>query len=62
MDLYEKVKKLAESKGLSIAALEREANIANGTIWKWKDGADRVRFSTIKAIAKVLEVNIEELV
>lgn len=61
MKLYEKVKTLADSKGITIAALEKQAGIANGTIGKWRDDRD-VKMSTITEIAKVLEVSIADLV
>ena len=61
MKLYEKVKSLAEAKGISIAALEKKAGIANGTIGKWRDDRD-VKVSTITEIAKVLGVSIADLI
>lgn len=61
MKLYEKVKSLAEAKGISIAALEKKAGIANGTIGKWRDDRD-VKVSTITEIAKALGVSIADLI
>lgn len=61
MKLYEKVKALADTKGMTIAALEKQAGIANGTIGKWRDDRD-VKMSTITEIAKVLGVSIADLV
>lgn len=61
MKLYEKVKALAETKGITIAALEKKAGIANGTIGKWRDDRD-VKVSTLTEIAKVLDVSIADLV
>ncbi len=61
MELYEKVKKLAEAKGFSIASLEKAAGLANGTIGKWRESSKGVTFNSIKAIANALNVSIEEL-
>ena len=61
MNLYEKVKNLAVLKGLSIAALEKAAGLANGTIGKWRDSSVGVRLESVKAVAVVLGVSIEEL-
>lgn len=60
--MYQRVKALAEEKGYSIAALEKAAGIANGTIGKWKDSDDGIRLKTLKALVKVLDVSIEELI
>lgn len=35
MSLVERIKKLADSQHLSLAALERECGLGNGTIRKW---------------------------
>lgn len=61
MELYEKVKALAEAKGFSIASLEKAAGLANGTIGKWRESCKGVTLNSVKAIAAVLEVSIEEL-
>lgn len=57
--LYDNVKSAAEKKGLSIAALEREAKIANGTIGKWRISSPNVD-SLIK-VANVLNVSLKKL-
>lgn len=59
MTLYDKVKELAVKAGLSIAALEAKADVANGTIAGWKNG--RPYAETLKKVADALEVSIEEL-
>lgn len=61
MDLYEKVKALAEAKGFSIASLEKAAGLANGTIGKWRESSKGVTLNSVKAVATVLEVSIEDL-
>lgn len=59
--MYSKVKKLADEKGISIAALEKQAGLANGTIGKWRDSDKGVRVSSLAAIAKILDVPMEKL-
>ncbi len=59
MTLYEKVKQLADSKKKSIAAVESDAGVANGTIAGWKTG--RPYAETLNKVAKALEVPIETL-
>lgn len=59
--MYNKVKEMADKKGISIAALEKQAGLANGTIGKWRDSDKGVRASSIAAIAKALDVPIEKL-
>lgn len=59
LKMLEKVKKLAESKGLSIAALENKAEIGNGTISRWDKSKPNLK--TLEKIAIVLEVPITDL-
>lgn len=59
MTLYDKIKQLAKSSGISIAALEVRAGVANGTISGWRTG--RPYAETLKKVADALEVSIEEL-
>ena len=59
--MYDKVKELAEKRNMSIAEVERVAGLSNGTIGKWRDGKNGVRFESVKAVAEALEVKIEEL-
>lgn len=55
----ERIKELARIKGLSIAQLEVQAGIANGTIGGWKESRPFV--DTLSKVAKVLECQIEDL-
>ena len=57
--IIDNIKKFAGEKGWSIARLEREANVANGTIRKWENGSPRVSF--LQKVADALGVPIEEL-
>lgn len=59
--MYDKVKAIADEKKISIAALERKAGLSNGTIGKWRDGKNGVRFESVKAVADALEIDIKEL-
>lgn len=60
MNSYEKTKALAEKAGKSIAAVEAEAKIANGTISGWKTG--RPYAETLAKVAAILECSIEDLI
>lgn len=59
MTLYGAVKERAEAKGVSIAALEREAGVANGTIAGWIAG--RPYAETLNRVAKALGTSVDEL-
>lgn len=58
--VYERVKKLAEERGISIYALEKEAGLANGTISKWRTSSPTAE--NLRAVANVLGVAIDDLV
>jgi len=60
--MYDTIKKLADEKGLSIMALEKAAGLSNGTIGKWRESSEGVRVSSIKALADVLDVSVDEIV
>lgn len=60
MNLYDKVKKLADEQNLTIAAIEAAAGVANGTIAGWK--TSRPFADTLKKVADVLKVSIEDLI
>lgn len=60
MNLYEKVAKIAAEKELPIYKVEKLAGVANGTIGGWRESDPQV--STLKKVADVLEVSIEELI
>ena len=57
--MYDIIKRLAEEKGLSIAALEKAAGLSNGTIGKWRTMGAAVW--SVKAVADVLGVTVDEL-
>lgn len=58
--VYDKVKKLADKRGITIYALEREAGLKNGAIGKWRDSSPTLK--SLQAVAGVLKVTIDELI
>jgi transcriptional regulator with XRE-family HTH domain len=58
--LYDNVKNAAAKKGLSIAALEKKAELSNGTIGKWRIASPNV--DSLIRVAKVLNVSIKKLI
>ena len=57
--VYDNVKKICDEKGITIAQLEREAGLKNGTIGKWRTCSPRVE--NLKAVADVLKVKVDKL-
>ncbi len=57
--LYDKIREIAQMKGISITNLEIKAGLSNGTIGKWKNSDPRI--SNVQAVANALEVKLEEL-
>lgn len=58
--MYERIAELAKKNGLSICKLEQIANVANGTIGKWRSGKGATVESIVK-IAKALDVSVDYL-
>lgn len=57
------LRKLRETKGLSQEKLARLADVANNTIIKIETGKNQnPTLNTLKKIAKVLEVNVDDLI
>lgn len=57
MNLKDRLVELAAERGInSIAALERQAGLGNGTIKRWADSSPSV--DNLKAVANVLGVSI----
>ena len=59
MNIYDNVKRLAVERGYSIHRLEKDAGIGNGSVAKWRDGAN---IKSLVAVAKVLEVTVDDLI
>jgi transcriptional regulator with XRE-family HTH domain len=57
-----KLKRLREERVLSQRELARMAKLAQGTVWRIENGFLEVRPSTIRKLARVLEVEARELV
>ena len=58
MSVYDNVKRLCEERKISIAKMERDCDIANGSTGKWKEGPNLM---TAKKIAEYFGVPIEAL-
>ena len=50
--IYDKIKTICNSKGISIRSVEKEAGLSNGAISKWNDASPTV--DKLQAVAKVL--------
>lgn len=57
--LFDKISSLCDMKGITIAKLEREAELGNATVRGWK-GSDPSA-SKLKRVANVLGVTVDEL-
>ena len=57
--LYNNIKNICKNKGISISAVEKMANLSNGTICKWNKSSPTV--DNLQAVAKVLKVSISKL-
>lgn len=60
MTIYEKIKALCDSKGISIRECEKRAGIGNGTIAGWHTSSPVI--AKLQAVANVLDVSISKLV
>ena len=57
--IYERIKALADKKGMSISALEKASGLGNATIRMWKTSAPRV--DNLQAVANVLGVSVDSI-
>lgn len=57
--IYDNVQELANKKGLSIAEIEKKAQMGNGTIGKWKNASPNLE--SLYKVAEVLGVSINTL-
>lgn len=58
--LYDKIKEICKQKGLSVAFVEKEAGLSNGTISKWNDSSPTLK--NLKAAADILGIPVGELI
>ena len=57
--IYDKIKEICKSKGVSVASVEKEAGLSNGTISKWNSSSPTVE--KLNAVAKILKVKVDTL-
>lgn len=57
--IYENIQKITKEKGISIGLVERECNLANGTIGKWKEVAPSA--INLLKVAKYLGTTVDSL-
>lgn len=57
--MYDRMRSLCNERGISVARLERAADIANGTIWKWQKQTPTI--GTLDKVSKALGMGIVEL-
>lgn len=57
--IYDKIKRLCESKGMSVSHLENEAKLSNGAISKWNKSSPTI--DKLQSVAKVLGITVDEL-
>lgn len=60
MNLFDKIKLMADEKNKSIAKIEKEAGIANGTISGWR--SSKPLAETLARVARVLGTTVDELI
>lgn len=58
--IYKNISELCRKKGISIAKLERDLGIGNGTIGRWGKSAPTI--DNIKKVADYFEVKVDELI
>ncbi len=56
---FDKIRALAEEKGISIYKLEKDAELSKGSICKWNENIPSV--DKIQRVAKLLGVTIDSL-
>lgn len=54
------IRKKAEAMGLTLAALERRADLANGVIGRWETSKG-ANVDTVRRVANVLNCTVDEL-
>lgn len=58
--LYEKVATLCRNNNLTIAKLERECKIGNGTVRGWKNSSPSIE--NLKKVADYFNITVDELI
>lgn len=57
--IYDKIKRLCKSKGISVSHLENEAKLSNGAISKWNTSSPTI--DKLQSVARVLGITVDEL-
>lgn len=57
--LYDNVKRICEEKGISVGKMEKDLELSNSSICKWKESEPGVR--KVQKVADYLGVSIETL-
>lgn len=57
--VYENIKEICKKKGIAITEVESKANLARGSIFKWKESSPTAK--NLKAVADVLNVKVDTL-
>ena len=58
--VFDNISRLCKEKGITIAKLERETGISNGTISRWNASSPSVK--NLKAVADYLGVTVDSLI
>lgn len=58
--LYEKVATLCQNNNLTIAKLERECEMGNGTVRGWKNSSPSIE--NLKKVADYFNITVDELI
>ena len=59
MLVYTKIKQICDEKGVSVASVERDAGLTNGSISKWNNSKPIAE--NLHSVAKVLGTTVEDL-
>lgn len=60
MEIYDIISALAKERKITIASIEREAGLANGSICKWNHVSPSV--GNLKKVADALGVTVNDLI
>ena len=55
--MYNKIKALCDAKKISIASLEKEVGLSNGSISKWKEASPKV--DSLKLVADYFNKSVD---
>lgn len=59
MLIYDRIKEICKRNGVSIASIEKEAGLSNGSIGKWNESSPTVE--NLQAVAKTLGCTVDDL-